>query len=74
MTKRRRKATFIPPSVGNDLALWCFASLQEAVGASTAHLAQLVREGEQLANEGEASSAGSQTPSQAEDSYPEAGD
>jgi hypothetical protein len=74
MAKHRRKATFIPMAVGNDPALWRFASLQEAVGASTAHLAQLLREGEQLANEGDVSSAASKTRSQAEDSYPEAGD
>jgi hypothetical protein len=74
MAKRRRKATFIPMAVGNDPSLWRFASLQEAVGVSTPHLAQLLREGEQLANEGEASSVVSQTRLQTDDSYPEAGD
>lgn len=46
MTKRRgQKPKSIPMKIGNDPALWRFASLQEALEANTALLARLIQVG-----------------------------
>ena len=46
MAKRRgRKPTSIPMKIGNDPALWRFASLQEALEANTHLLARLIQAG-----------------------------
>lgn len=49
MTKRRgRKPQSIPMKIGNDPALWRFASLQEALEANTSLLARLIQSGAEL--------------------------
>ena len=46
MAKRRgRKPQSIPLKIGNDPALWRFASLQEALEANTHLLARLIQTG-----------------------------
>jgi hypothetical protein len=56
MAKRRgRKPQSIPMKIGNDPALWCFASLQEALEANTHLLARLIQAGAERAQAGECS-------------------
>jgi hypothetical protein len=48
MAKRRgQKPKSIPMKIGNDPALWCFGSLQEALEANTYLIARLIRAGEE---------------------------
>jgi hypothetical protein len=47
--RRGQKPKLLPMKVGNDPALWRFASLQEALETNTDLLAQLVRSGQEQA-------------------------
>ncbi len=50
MAKRRgQKPQSIPMKIGNDPALWRYASLQEALEANTHLLARLIRAGAEQA-------------------------
>ncbi|MBZ0298194.1 MAG: hypothetical protein K8J31_00535 [Anaerolineae bacterium] len=50
MAKRRgRKPQSIPMKIGNDPALWRFASLQEALEANTHLIARLIQAGAEQA-------------------------
>lgn len=50
MAKRRgRKPQSIPMKIGNDPALWRYASLQEALEANTHLLARLIQAGAEQA-------------------------
>jgi hypothetical protein len=46
--RQNRSVKTIPMKVGNDPALWRYSSMQEALSAGSAVLAQLIREGERL--------------------------
>lgn len=53
MAKRRgRKPQSIPMKIGNDPALWRYASLQEALEANTHLLARLIQAGAEQAQVG----------------------
>jgi hypothetical protein len=50
MAKRRgRKPQSIPMKIGNDPALWRYASVQEALEANTHLLARLIQAGAEVA-------------------------
>lgn len=49
MPKRIGKSQAVPLKLGKDPALWRFASLEDALTASTTLLGQLIKEGERLA-------------------------
>jgi len=51
MPQRRRKTQKIPMTIGNDPTLWRFDSLPDALAAHTNGLAQLIRDGERLAEQ-----------------------
>lgn len=54
--RRGRKPQLIPMAIGNDPALWRYASLQAALEASTDLVADLIRAGQaQALNEAELS-------------------
>lgn len=54
MAKRRGpKPKSIPMTIGNDPALWRFASVQEALEANVHLIAQLIRAGEEHAQGGQ---------------------
>lgn len=54
MAKRRgRKPQSIPLKIGNDPALWRFASLHEALEANTHLLARLIQVGAEQAKDAE---------------------